>query len=326
MIKSFNKINREFVNEYQFKKTTQQPVMTPGDSEQWWTDLLKKQENLSNINISLKNKKATDVLAPQPSVYDDLYRKQNETRCFDTLAEVEHLILNIQRDSNAMRGVNVDHHPETKKAIKHEPCQSFDYPAPENLIDTQKPEANQKKKKSTAKRVTDIVLCALVGFILVAATAFYINSNSGFTLFGHSCFIMLTDSMHSEIPQGALVIVKKVDADNLKIGDDITFSRNDGKTVTHRIVSIVENDESNVLRAFCTQGLNNHEPDSDIVYASDIIGVVELSVPGLGSALDYIAGNMGGVMLILGGILVTIILLSSILTTRKEANQNIFQH
>jgi hypothetical protein len=86
--------------------------------------------------------------------------------------------------------------------------------------------------------------------------------------------------------------------------------------VTHRVINIVVNDESNAVRAFCTQGLNNHEPDPDIVYASDIIGVVELSVPGLGSALDYITRNMGGVMLILGGILVTIILVSSILTTR----------
>jgi signal peptidase len=296
MIKSLEQINKEFKSEIYSKESAQQPVLPPGGSERWRTDLSKDLEKPSSASISSKNT-PTD---------------------FDIPGIRDHSIADMQNDLNETNGIDPNNLTETQNSVEYEPYLPVGFPAPEMFTKIPKPEVKQKKKNSAAKRITDIVLCVLVGFVLVAAIVFNVQSNSRFTIFGYSCFTMITDSMQDEIPMGSLVIVKQVETNNIKIDNNITFIRSDGKTVTHRVINIIDNYENSGARAFKTQGVNNPEPDSDIVYANDIIGVVKFSVPGLGSTLDSVSGNMGIVLLILGGILITIISVSRVLTMRRE--------
>jgi len=174
------------------------------------------------------------------------------------------------------------------------------------------------KKSSRTKLISDIIFYAVIAFILVATLLYSGRTNNGFQLFGYSGFTVLTRSMQSEIPQGALVITKEVDPNTIEVGDDITFIRSDNATVTHRVVNIIDDYENSGYKVFQTQGIENPDPDPDYVYAGNIIGVVKYSIPELGFFLSYVAENIGFVFIILGGILVAAIALGKVFTGSKN--------
>jgi signal peptidase len=174
-----------------------------------------------------------------------------------------------------------------------------------------------QRTTETVRRVTNIALYAAIVFILVIAVIFNGHSNKRFSLFGYSGFTVLSESMQSEIPEGALVLVKKGNPDNINVGDDITFIRKkDDSVVTHRVVHIYKSYGEDGVKGFQTQGIENSAPDQDIIYAGDIIGVVKLTIPGLGWILSSIAINIGLLILICGGLHIAII------TTKKFVLRN----
>ena len=182
--------------------------------------------------------------------------------------------------------------------------------APEATADVKKYLSRKESgsRKNTAKRITDIVFYAVIAFILIATLIFSGKiENNGFRFFGYKAFNVVTGSMEKEIPRGSLVVTKNVAPDTIRIGDDITFIKSDNSTVTHRVVNIIDNIEDSGIRAFETQGIANPEPDMDLVYEGNVIGIVKQSFPGLGSTLAYISDNIGLVFLILGGIMVAMI-------------------
>ena len=174
------------------------------------------------------------------------------------------------------------------------------------------------RKKSKGRLVGDILFYTVVVLILLATLVFHGKTNETFQLFDYSAFTVLTGSMEREIPQGSLVITKMVDPGSIMVGDDITFVRSDNATVTHRVIDIVENYEDSGERGFETKGIANPDPDPDIVYAGNLVGVVKLTVPELGFALKYISENIGLVFALLGGVLVTAIAISKIFSKPKK--------
>jgi len=178
---------------------------------------------------------------------------------------------------------------------------------------------DKDKKKNTGRLVSDVAFYAVIAFILIATLLYSGRAYNGFHIFGYSGFSVLSGSMEREIPQGSLVITKEVKPENIKIGDDITFIRRDNATITHRVVNIIENYEGSGNKVFQTQGLENPEPDPDLVFPGNIIGVVQYTIPGLGFFLNYIADNIGLVFIILGGVLVAVIAISKAFSpSRKE--------
>jgi len=124
---------------------------------------------------------------------------------------------------------------------------------------------------------------------------------------------VLSNSMYGEIPKGSLIVVRQTDPQSLKVGDNITYKRDRTTTVTHKIVEIHENYSDSGARGFRTMGINNTGPDTGIVYADSIIGVVSCCIPGLGSVLAYIADNIGIICILLGGISAAVIVVRRIL-------------
>lgn len=179
--------------------------------------------------------------------------------------------------------------------------------------------AEKPRKKRTVKRVLDILFYAAIAFTLIAALVFSSKPSNGLTL-GYSWFHVLSGSMQPEIPQDSLVITKKAELDSIQIGDDITFIRDDNAVVTHRVVDIVENYDGSGNRGFKTWGINNLEPDPDIVCAGNVIGAVKLCIPKLGSVLTYISENIGIVFLLLGGLAAMVIVARLLL--RRLARQS----
>ena len=144
--------------------------------------------------------------------------------------------------------------------------------------------------------------------IAIVVTAYFVGNttNQPRTVFGYSVFTVLTGSMRSEIPEGSLIITKYTDPNQIEIGDDITYLREDLSTVTHRVVEIYENYNNSGVRGFRTKGIDNPMADTNIIHPNNILGVVVFHVAGVGSFFVYVQQNPLLIVLI-GVILIALV-------------------
>lgn len=136
-----------------------------------------------------------------------------------------------------------------------------------------------KKPKSKTKKIISWIVYGFFGALFAAVLIFQIiglstkKSNYGVPRFGkYQLNLVLTDSMEPEYPVGTLLIVKKVDASTLKVGDDVTFyyapwsSTFDNPIVTHRIYTIKltspEKAEGEGQYTITTHGINTASKSS----------------------------------------------------------------
>jgi signal peptidase I len=109
------------------------------------------------------------------------------------------------------------------------------------------------------------------------------------SLVGVAIFTVLTRSMQSEIPQYSFIITRNVASESLKIGDDITYLLEDGRTITHRIVAVYSNYLGTGEIAFETQGVDNPAPDEEIVYGKNVVGKVIFHSLTIGKVIRFIS-------------------------------------
>ena len=131
-------------------------------------------------------------------------------------------------------------------------------------------------------------LAILVFLVLVFLSVFIqtkVNPNKIPSVFGYKPFIVLSGSMETELHKGDLAIVKKVDTDTLKVNDIIAFRDENKRVVTHRIVSIIDNNSN---KEFITKGDNNNTNDTGSVSMKSIEGKYVHKIKGLGSVLLFI--------------------------------------
>lgn len=140
-----------------------------------------------------------------------------------------------------------------------------------------------KKKKSVFMKIVSIFLDILIVPIIVLAfictiITFSAKANNKVPqIFGKSIVTVLSDSMEPEYMVGDVLIIKKVDVESLKIGDNIAFyapvwlswpftSVVNGERVSniiyHQIVDIIypKNEQGERVRHFVCRGTNTHEP------------------------------------------------------------------
>lgn len=135
-----------------------------------------------------------------------------------------------------------------------------------------------KKVKSILTRVFTAFSALLFAFGLVVFVC-VLNASAGKvpSVFGFSLLQVQTGSMVPEYEIGTVVVTKKVDARELKVGDVISFYSLDkdisGKVNTHRIVKIEHGGDDNAPY-FTTKGDHNNEVDKTKVWPSQIVGKV----------------------------------------------------
>lgn len=123
-------------------------------------------------------------------------------------------------------------------------------------------------------------------------------------LFGYELYGVLTGSMSPTIDEGALIIVKKVNPEDIKERDIITFrSSNSDVLITHRVKEIVNDNEIN----FITKGDANNTIDSTPIRGDLLVGKVVHWVPKVGLLIITIKDNIIAVVF---GIVLIIILIS----------------
>lgn len=135
-----------------------------------------------------------------------------------------------------------------------------------------------KKIKSILTRVFTAFSALLFVFGLVVFVC-VLNASAGKvpSVFGFSLLQVQTGSMVPEYEIGTVVVTKKVDARELKVGDVISFYSLDkdisGKVNTHRIVRIEHGGDDNAPY-FTTKGDHNNEVDKTKVWPSQLVGKV----------------------------------------------------
>lgn len=133
----------------------------------------------------------------------------------------------------------------------------------------------------------------IVNVVLIVKTKMYPNKIADF--FGYRPFIVLSGSMETKINIGDLIIVKEIDAKNIKKGDIIAFKK-DKIVISHRVVEIYNDDGG---FNFTTKGDNNDVIDNFLVNSYEIQGVFVNKIPGLGNVLLFLGKPIGLLLVIL---------------------------
>jgi len=185
-------------------------------------------------------------------------------------------------------------------------------------------ERSNSNKRGTITIISDILFYLAIVLILFSA----MTAGSGGApkvIMGYSYFSVLSASMQDEIPKGSFILVKQTDPQDLSKGDNITYMRDRSMSVTHKIINIYENYQNSGATGFQTKGINNANPDEDIVYESNVVGKVILVVPVLGVAISYLAENIYIVFIIFGLCLILSFCIRGVFekTERKQAQNQL---
>lgn len=105
-------------------------------------------------------------------------------------------------------------------------------------------------------------------------------------------FVVQSASMEPTIMTGSIVLVEKINSENLTPGDIITFIKPDKNReyITHRI-----NSKTTIsgTTSFITKGDNNQTQDGWILAAGGVVGKVTYTIPKIGYALSVMKTKLG---------------------------------
>ena len=117
-----------------------------------------------------------------------------------------------------------------------------------------------------------------------------------------NAYVVMSGSMLPYIEVKDIVVTKKIPAEELEVGDIITFiapdSRYGGISITHRILDKVY-DESIGSYTYRTKGDANNTADSALVPNDNILGKVILKIPKLGFIQDILTSKGGLIFAVL---------------------------
>lgn len=127
-----------------------------------------------------------------------------------------------------------------------------------------------KNHRMLSKLLLSTMLMILFNFILLV---------SGY--FKYYALVIASGSMYPNIAIGDVVLVKKINKNELKYvtEDDILVYQYDNKTIVHRIVKI---SNINGKYIYQTKGDANKEEDNWLIYENQVIGIVKFKIKYIG--------------------------------------------
>lgn len=154
-----------------------------------------------------------------------------------------------------------------------------------------------KRRRDINNRVKKLIFIFLVIILynIVLLYMSYIDKFDTPSFYIYKAYIISTESMEPELKKGDAVIIKKVDEEDLKINDIITFKINE-EVITHRIVQI--NDDG-TEKTYVTKGDNNNVEDNQILVFEDIEGKQVMKIPHLGNVIDVLKNGIVIILVIL---------------------------
>lgn len=166
------------------------------------------------------------------------------------------------------------------------------------------------------KKIISIIVLIILIPILFVNGVILVNSfmkpNEVPSFFGWKPFIVLSGSMESQIMAGDIAIVKEIDTNVLKENDIIAF-RDGDIVVTHRIVSVIDEDG---ITKYITKGDNNNTEDNNYVHPEQVEGLYQFKISRLGNLAMFVQTPTG--MIICLSIPLLILILIQMSDARRD--------
>lgn len=170
----------------------------------------------------------------------------------------------------------------------------------------------KKEGKFIQFLMTTILILSVICCIMVIAQ---VMSKGYVNIGGYSFFHVVTGSMEPTIPKGSLIINKREEIEEIKVGDIICFRSQEsymlGQTITHRVVEKKKGKDGNIYLE--TRGDANYASDGYYVTSQNLIGeVVFYTGKGniIANIISFLTTKMGfmtcivfPVLLVTGGIM-----------------------
>lgn len=143
-------------------------------------------------------------------------------------------------------------------------------------VQEEKQKQYRKKTKITKKiwNIVSKIVTIIIAIICIIIVVQKVTNNKQ-SFLGYRIFRVETGSMIPKYQIGDVILVKEIDPNKIKVGDDVTYLGKEGSTkgilITHRVIEIEEIDGK---RAFHTQGIANNLEDP-VIYGDQINGVVQ---------------------------------------------------
>ena len=144
-------------------------------------------------------------------------------------------------------------------------------------------------------------IAVVVVFFSLSIVVITNASKAGNSIFGYTFLQVLSDSMSPEFERGDVIVAQSYNGETLSVGDVVVFvapsGANQGKTVTHRIVEVLNYGENVKYR---TKGDAAQFADSWELSAQDIKAVYIKVMPFITQASEFAGSSTGkGVMIAL---------------------------
>lgn len=166
---------------------------------------------------------------------------------------------------------------------------------------------DKTKKKKILNIISDTILGVIFGVVVVLAGASIISKTTNRVVLPYNMMWVKSDSMEPTFKKNSYILTKKIDGDDVKEGDIVTFivknkfSLINGSYNTHEVIGI---DENNKL---ITKGVNNELEDTDHVDRSDVVAIYKRNMPVMtffGRLFTTTAGYILTILVISGGTII----------------------
>ena len=135
--------------------------------------------------------------------------------------------------------------------------------------------------------------------------------------FGWEVDTVFSGSMEPQLKTGSVALTRPVEAEDIKVGDIITFhSPLDEKLISHRVIAVEHSSSLN----FRTKGDANEDADPFVVPAQSVVGKICFHIPYFGYAAQFIKTPLGLLLtLCLPGLVIIVMEMVSICRVITEA-------
>lgn len=169
-----------------------------------------------------------------------------------------------------------------------------------------------KTNQMNMKEILSYILFAVLGLLIVFIVMLSAFPDMTLQAFGTRSYIAKYDTMEDTINPYDLVFINKINENNIKVGDLITFNfdidyNGTAEMVTYYVYSVTDVDG---LLLFEVNAEGSQIPVSVILRSTDIIGGYSFRIPFVGRIIEFIASPFGiAAILVNAGVIVTIVLL-----------------
>ena len=135
------------------------------------------------------------------------------------------------------------------------------------------------------KKTVGIFGLAVVILLMTAAVLTFLAPH-----FGWRVDTVFSGSMEPQLKVGGVVVTRPVEAEDIKVGDTITFhSPLSEKAISHRVIAV----EDGSSLHFRTKGDVNEDADLFVVPAQNVVGKVCLHIPYFGYVTQFVKTPLG---------------------------------